>query len=62
MVHVEFTVLHEAPELHLVHDKRVVGALLVTKATVEIVDLPQNADVTHDYTQCLERNSQIMVN
>ena len=49
VVVVETTVLEEAPELHAVHDERVVGALLVPQGAVELVDLAEVRDVTdHD--------------
>ena len=45
---VQAAVFEEAPELHAIHDKRVVRTLLVAKGAVEVVDLTQVRDVAYD--------------
>lgn len=50
---VELAVLHQPPELHLVHDVGVVQTLLVAQTAVVVVDLPQAADVPHHHVHHL---------
>ena len=54
VVEVQFAVLQEPPELHATHHKRVVWALLVANAAVEVVDLAQAGHVAHKHKQYLE--------
>ena len=51
---VQLAVFEEAPKLHATHNICVVGAVLVTKFAVEVVNGAQIGDMSHNHKDHLQ--------